>query len=146
MAETFCKTHDCPWYDSDKHICGSPNDPCGGECDFDWATKCPKCHKLIAVGDDEDNECPYCGAILDVDIEQEEPMRLIEKRHFDHKVKTCEKVFFCSSCGIKIRTELWKDKQHLLSVTLLKDNTMPTFCPNCGRMIQEKSDIELETS
>lgn len=58
----YCEKNRCQWYDGKK--CNSPNDPSivTGECDFDWSDKCPSCGKLIAAGDDDDGECPYCGA------------------------------------------------------------------------------------
>ena len=60
----YCTEHNCPWFDNLKKICTSPNDPCGGECDYDWASVCPKCKKLITVGNDDDGFCPYCGEEL----------------------------------------------------------------------------------
>lgn len=63
----YCKEHNCPWYDIVSQVCKSPNDPYNGECDYNWATECPECHKLIAVGDDDDGYCPYCEARLSDD-------------------------------------------------------------------------------
>ena len=60
--KTYCETHNCPWFLGTK--CNSPNDPQGNECDYNWATECGECGKLIAVGYDDGGYCPYCGADL----------------------------------------------------------------------------------
>ena len=134
----YCKENNCPWYDTYRDVCKSPNDPNGGKCDFDWANMCPKCKKIIAIGDDDDGNCPFCG------------MELIEKRKHSFVYKLEEsrqwiegytgrwyrKNYCCTSCGIRIRTESWDEKRCFGTSTILKDNTMPKFCPNCGTKIE----------
>ena len=63
MTGDYCREHNCPLYDTYLDVCKSPNDPYGGECDYDWAIECPECHKLITI-DNEDEYCPFCGAEL----------------------------------------------------------------------------------
>lgn len=65
MGKTYCERHRCPWLSGER--CTSPNDPCGNECDYDWAMKCQKCGAIIAVGDDDDGYCPYCGSEVNYD-------------------------------------------------------------------------------
>lgn len=43
----------------------------------------------------------------------------------------------CAVCGTKIRQETWDlDKENCYSVsTILSDNSMPKYCPNCGEKL-----------
>ena len=47
------------------------------------------------------------------------------------------KKFYCPNCGIKIRTESWDEKRCFGEETILKDNTIPKFCPECGTKLPE---------
>lgn len=142
---TYCKEHDCPWYNTSRDICGSPNDPCGGECDYNWASKCPACHKLIAVGNDDDGQCPYCGAGLTGEEESEKDecnSPLVEKREWieDERGWWYRKLFYCPTCGIQIRIESWNEKRCFGKGTILSDNSMPRFCPNCGTKLPKEKE------
>ena len=64
MSGEFCIEHNCPWYNASRGVCNSPHDPWKGECDYNWAKKCPECGRLIAVGYDDDEACPFCGTEL----------------------------------------------------------------------------------
>lgn len=144
---SFCIAHSCPWYDSYRDVCKSPNDPCGGECDYNWASKCPACHKLIAVGNDDDGQCPYCGAELE-NGETEEPAFLVKKEWIEgYRGRWYRKKFYCPTCGIKLRTESWNESRCFGIGTILQDCTMPRFCPNCGtkvpKITKEKNDAEM---
>lgn len=143
----LCEERDCPWYDTYDDACKSPNDPYKKECDYDWAIRCPACHKLIAVGNDDDGKCPYCGAALSEDNEgAATSLDLLEKLEWidGYKDRWFRKKFYCPSCKIKIRTESWDQKRCFGVGTILSDNTMPRFCPNCGLKIKNAEDIGVE--
>lgn len=44
------------------------------------------------------------------------------------------KLFECR-CGYPILLETWKNDNCFGSGTVLKDNSLPRFCPNCGKPI-----------
>ena len=39
---------------------------------------------------------------------------------------------------MKIRTESWDEKRCFGEGTILKDNSMPRYCPNCGAKIGQE--------
>ena len=67
---------------------------------------------------------------------------LIEKREWieGYRDRWYRKIFFCAKCGIKIRTESWDEKRRFGEGTILKDNSMPSFCPNCGADLRGEQD------
>ena len=162
MGTSYCKEHNCPWLNTFSDTCTSPNDPHGGECDYDWASICPECEKIIAIGDDDDGCCPYCGAPLpeqdtaghgrrepcsqegrpeakgkDPEEKAIPSNELLRKQEWipGYTGRWYRKKFFCPSCGIRIRVETWDEKRCFGISTILSDNTMPNFCPNCGKAI-----------
>lgn len=60
---------------------------------------------------------------------------LIEKREWieGYRDRWYRKVFCCVKCGIKIKTESWDEKRRFGESTIIKDNSMPKYCPNCGQ-------------
>ena len=65
---------------------------------------------------------------------------LIEKREWieGYCDRWDRKIFCCAKCGIKIRTESWDEKRCFGEGTILKDNSMPRYCPNCGAKIGQE--------
>lgn len=43
----------------------------------------------------------------------------------------------CSECGTEIRSESWNESRCFGAGTILKDNTVPNFCPVCGSDLRE---------
>ena len=75
-----------------------------------------------------------------VQPEQVEPcsVSLIEKREpiDGYRDRWYRKIFCCAKCGMKIRTETWNEKRCFWKGTILKDNSMPMYCPNCGKKME----------
>lgn len=67
-------------------------------------------------------------------------MNLIEKREWieGYRDRWYRKIFYCSKCSMKIRTESWDEKRCFGEGTILKDNSMPRYCPNCGAKIGQE--------
>lgn len=67
---------------------------------------------------------------------------LIEKREWieGYRDRWYRKNFFCAKCGMKIRTESWDEKRCFGESTILKDNSMPRYCPNCGAWMKGAED------
>ena len=42
------------------------------------------------------------------------------------------KKVFCENCGVLISTETWDSTRMFGLSTILKDNQVPKYCPNCG--------------
>lgn len=69
-----------------------------------------------------------------------EPVRLrVEKADIVESNGWYRKRFYCS-CGQLIRTEAWDEKRCFGEGTILKENVMPRFCPNCGAKMTEVQD------
>ena len=152
MGLSLCERRNCCWYDDFRNVCKSPHDPYNNECDYDWAHICPRCEKIIAFDEDDDGCCPWCGAALKDLKESDLPTKksiarkserasvisaeenLIEKREWieGYRDRWYRKIFCCAKCGMKIRTESWDEKRCFGESTILKDNSMPRYCPNCG--------------
>lgn len=49
--------------------------------------------------------------------------------------------YYCEYCGELIRTESWTDKRCFGAGTILVNNEMPNFCPNCGAEIRFEVNI-----
>lgn len=43
---------------------------------------------------------------------------------------------FCTNCDLLISTETWDSVRMFSLNTILKDNKVPNYCPNCGVQIQ----------
>ena len=52
------------------------------------------------------------------------------------------KIFCCAKCGMKIWTESWDEKRCFGAGTILKDNSMPRYCPKCGAMLKTEKVTE----
>lgn len=67
---------------------------------------------------------------------------LIEKREWieGYENRWYRKKFYCASCGIKIKIESWDKKRCFGEGTILQDNDMPNFCPNCGADLRGNQD------
>ena len=145
---TYCRENNCPWYDTFRDVCSSPNDPHGKECDYNWAAMCPQCNKIIAVGDDDDGNCPFCGAELVTEPAQKKALACnLDESRSDiegYEGRWYRKNYYCPSCGTKIRTESWDEKRCFGISTILKDNAMPEFCPNCGKKIGRDMHAEVD--
>lgn len=50
------------------------------------------------------------------------------------------KKFFCEKCDLLISTETWDSTRMFGLGTILKDNKIPNYCPNCGVEIQMDSN------
>lgn len=44
-----------------------------------------------------------------------------------------KKKFYCTNCGMLIKTETWDRKYKFGMGSVLTDNQTPNFCPNCGK-------------
>lgn len=77
-----------------------------------------------------------------IEPEHKKGTPLLEKREWieGYENRWYRKKFYCASCGIKIRTESWNEKRCFGEGTILQDNNMPNFCPNCGADVREKQD------
>lgn len=86
-------------------------------------------------------EC--CGRISGKDVREApavdaEPVRLrVEKSDIVDKIRWYRKRFYCP-CGQLIRTESWDEKRCFGQETILKENVMPRYCPNCGARMDEE--------
>ena len=43
----------------------------------------------------------------------------------------------CSECGVQIRLESWNEVRCFGAGTILRENEMPKYCPNCGADMRE---------
>jgi predicted RNA-binding Zn-ribbon protein involved in translation (DUF1610 family) len=43
--------------------------------------------------------------------------------------------FYCPHCDLLVRIETWDDHRMFGLSTIMKDNIMPNYCPNCGEEI-----------
>lgn len=59
---------------------------------------------------------------------------LTEKREWieGYQGRWYRKIFYCPSCGKKIRTESWDEKRCFGTGTIMADGTVPKYCPECG--------------
>lgn len=56
-----------------------------------------------------------------------------ENLEMAHENGWYRKKFFCSKCGLLIKTETWDSRYMFGMGTVLTDNRTPNFCPNCGK-------------
>ena len=70
----------------------------------------------------------------------------IEKREWieGYRDRLYRRKLYCPFCGIRIRTESWDKKRCFGYYTILNDNEMPNFCPNCGMSLKEVTYDQLE--
>lgn len=72
------------------------------------------------------------------DLPSAEPIRmkgnLVERREWipGYQNRWYRKIFSCSECGADIAMESWDEHRCFGNSTVLRDNIMPNFCPNCG--------------
>ena len=82
----------------------------------------------------------WIRALPSAQPEQVEPcsVSLIEKLEpiEGYRDRWYRKIFCCAKCGMKIRTETWDEKRCFGKGTILKSNSMPRYCPYCGKKME----------
>ena len=78
-----------------------------------------------------------------------EPQRLrveIDREDFDESYKAMakergwyRKQLYCR-CGLLIKSETWEKEHCFGSGTVLKENKMPNFCPECGAVVKGEKE------
>lgn len=91
--------------------------------------------KTVTIRDVLDSVCDDYTVI---EPERKKGTPLLEKREWieGYENRWYRKKFYCASCGIKIKFESWDEKRCFGKGTILRDNNMPNFCPNCGAEIR----------
>ena len=70
-------------------------------------------------------------------IEQDSPWEMMPtnttRYYFTRK-------YLCRNCKRQIMSESWNEHRCFGGGTILRDNTMPSFCPYCGAVLKEDSE------
>lgn len=67
---------------------------------------------------------------VEINTEDFDNLKLAHERGWLHKN------FFCTTCGLLIRTESWEGNHMFGGGTVMKNNKTPKFCPDCGHRLE----------